>query len=109
MLTVGFPSGRWYDTRLIVRFSVETAIVTGNSVKDKTRYHAQLSQYPARHAGCALEVGPDEWRAPGFYQLLTALVVPRPVDFDDLEERSAHLAPYFYFNLMARRIRLDRR
>jgi hypothetical protein len=27
----------------------------------------------------ALEVGPDEWRAPGFYHLLTALVVPRPV------------------------------
>jgi hypothetical protein len=36
----------------------------------------------------ALEVGSDEWRAPGFYQLLTALVVPRPVDFDDFEERS---------------------
>ena len=26
-----------------------------------------------------LEVGPDDWRAPGFYQLLTALVVPRPI------------------------------
>ena len=28
---------------------------------------------------CPLEVGPDDWRAPGFYQLLTALVVPRPI------------------------------
>jgi hypothetical protein len=27
----------------------------------------------------ALEIGPDDWRAPGFYQLLTALVVPRPI------------------------------
>jgi len=34
---------------------------------------------PPATLDCALEVGPDEWRALGFYQLLTALVVPRPV------------------------------
>jgi hypothetical protein len=27
---------------------------------------------PPATLDCALEVGPDEWRAPGFYQLLTA-------------------------------------
>ena len=51
MLTVAFLSGRWYDTRHIGRFSAKTAIVTGQSIKDKTLYHGQLSQCPARHAG----------------------------------------------------------
>ena len=49
----------------------------------------------------ALEVGPDEWRAPGFYQLLTALVVPRPVGWiSTISKRVRNLAPYSYFNLM---------
>ena len=44
-----------------------------------------------------LEVGPDDWRAPGFYQLLTALVVPRPVGwiFHNFGERSAQRRTLF--------------
>src|ERR1700719_4533942 len=51
---------------------------------------------------CALEVGPDDWRAPGFYQLLTALVVPRPIGWIStiLESGVRNVAPYSYFNLM---------
>src|ERR1700730_9537558 len=49
-----------------------------------------------------LEVGPGDWRAPGFYQLLTALVVPRPIGW--ISTISAvgvpNVAPYSYFNLM---------
>jgi hypothetical protein len=57
---------------------------------------------PPATLDCALEVGPDEWRAPGFYQLLTALVVPRPVGWISTISKSGvrNLAPYSYFNLM---------
>jgi flavin reductase (DIM6/NTAB) family NADH-FMN oxidoreductase RutF len=50
----------------------------------------------------ALEVGPDDWRGPAFYQLLTALVVPRPVGWISTISRRGvrNLAPYSYFNLM---------
>ena len=27
----------------------------------------------------ALEVGPGDWQGPAFYQLMTALVIPRPI------------------------------
>jgi flavin reductase (DIM6/NTAB) family NADH-FMN oxidoreductase RutF len=49
-----------------------------------------------------LEVGPDDWRAPGFYQLLTALVVPRPIGWISTisESGARNVAPYSYFNLM---------
>ena len=49
-----------------------------------------------------LEVGPDDWRAPGFYQLLTALVVPRPIGWISTISESGvrNVAPYSYFNLM---------
>jgi flavin reductase (DIM6/NTAB) family NADH-FMN oxidoreductase RutF len=59
---------------------------------------------PPATLDCALEVGPDEWRAPGFYQLLTALVVPRPVGWISTISKSGvrNLAPYSYFNLMGR-------
>ena len=51
---------------------------------------------------CPLEVGPDDWRAPGFYQLLTALMVPRPLGWIStiLESGVRNVAPYSYFNLM---------
>src|ERR1700726_3992406 len=51
---------------------------------------------------CPLEVGPDDWRAPGFYQLLTALVVPRPIGWISTISESGvrNVAPYSYFNLM---------
>jgi flavin reductase (DIM6/NTAB) family NADH-FMN oxidoreductase RutF len=51
---------------------------------------------------CPLEVGPDDWRAPGFYQLLTALVVPRPIGWISTisESGERNVAPYSYFNLM---------
>jgi len=50
----------------------------------------------------ALEVGPDDWQGPAFYQLLTALVVPRPIGWISTVSRSGvrNLAPYSYFNLM---------
>ena len=49
-----------------------------------------------------LEVGPDDWQAPGFYQLLTALVVPRPIGWISTISESGvrNVAPYSYFNLM---------
>ena len=55
---------------------------------------------PLAPLDCALEVGPDEWRAPGFYQLLTALVVPRPVGWISTISKSGvrNLAPYSYFS-----------
>jgi flavin reductase (DIM6/NTAB) family NADH-FMN oxidoreductase RutF len=50
----------------------------------------------------ALEVGPEDWQRPAFYQLLTALVVPRPIGWISTVSRSGvrNLAPYSYFNLM---------
>jgi flavin reductase (DIM6/NTAB) family NADH-FMN oxidoreductase RutF len=50
----------------------------------------------------ALEVGPDDWQAPGFYQLMTALVVPRPVGWISTISAAGvpNVAPYSYFNLM---------
>jgi flavin reductase (DIM6/NTAB) family NADH-FMN oxidoreductase RutF len=50
----------------------------------------------------ALEVGPEDWRTPGFYQLLTALVVPRPIGWISTISKSGarNVAPYSYFNLM---------
>jgi flavin reductase (DIM6/NTAB) family NADH-FMN oxidoreductase RutF len=57
---------------------------------------------PPATLDCALEVGPDDWRSPGFYQLLTALVVPRPVGWISTISKSGerNVAPYSYFNLM---------
>ena len=50
----------------------------------------------------ALEVGPHDWQGPGFYQLLTALVVPRPIGWISTISQAGvrNLAPYSYFNLM---------
>jgi flavin reductase (DIM6/NTAB) family NADH-FMN oxidoreductase RutF len=50
----------------------------------------------------ALEVGPEDWQRPAFYQLLTALVVPRPIGWISTVSMSGvrNLAPYSYFNLM---------
>jgi flavin reductase (DIM6/NTAB) family NADH-FMN oxidoreductase RutF len=63
---------------------------------------------PASHPGPpadldrALEVGPDDWQGPAFYQLLTALVVPRPIGWISTISASGvrNIAPYSYFNLM---------
>ena len=51
----------------------------------------------------ALEVGPHDWQGPAFYQLLTALVVPRPIGWISTisQDSVRNLAPYSYFNLMA--------
>lgn len=50
----------------------------------------------------ALELGPEDWQAAGFYQLLTALVVPRPIGWISTISDSGvrNVAPYSYFNLM---------
>ena len=69
---------------------------------------SEIDHMPASHDAApadldrALEVGPDDWRGPTFYQLLTALVVPRPIGWISTISRSGvrNLAPYSYFNLM---------
>lgn len=50
----------------------------------------------------ALEVGPDDWQGPAFYQLMTALVIPRPIGWiSTLSAKGVrNIAPYSYFNLM---------
>jgi flavin reductase (DIM6/NTAB) family NADH-FMN oxidoreductase RutF len=50
----------------------------------------------------ALELGPDDWQGPGFYQLMTALVIPRPIGWISTasEKGVRNIAPYSYFNLM---------
>ena len=57
---------------------------------------------PPANLDRALEVGPDDWKGPGFYQLMTALVVPRPVGWiSTISQTGVHnVAPYSYFNLM---------
>ena len=57
---------------------------------------------PPANLDRALEVGPHDWQGPAFYQLLTALVVPRPIGWISTISQSGvrNLAPYSYFNLM---------
>ena len=49
-----------------------------------------------------LEVGPDDFKGRAFYQLMTALVVPRPIGWISTISAKGvnNLAPYSYFNLM---------
>lgn len=49
-----------------------------------------------------LEVGPDDFKGRAFYQLMTALVVPRPIGWISTISAQGvlNLAPYSYFNLM---------
>jgi flavin reductase (DIM6/NTAB) family NADH-FMN oxidoreductase RutF len=57
---------------------------------------------PPRVLDQPLEVGPDDWPERDFYQLMTALVIPRPVGWISTVSLSGgrNLAPYSYFNLM---------
>jgi flavin reductase (DIM6/NTAB) family NADH-FMN oxidoreductase RutF len=57
---------------------------------------------PPRVLDAAIEAGPDDWQERDFYQLMTALVIPRPVGWISTmsPEGSRNLAPYSYFNLM---------
>ena len=50
----------------------------------------------------ALEVAPGDWQGPAFYQLMTALVIPRPIGWiSTISAAGMHnIAPYSYFNLM---------
>jgi flavin reductase (DIM6/NTAB) family NADH-FMN oxidoreductase RutF len=50
----------------------------------------------------ALEIGPEDWQGTAFYQLLTALVVPRPIGWISTISAGGvrNIAPYSYFNLM---------
>ena len=50
----------------------------------------------------ALELGPGDWQGPGFYQLMTALVIPRPIGWISTLSAAGipNIAPYSYFNLM---------
>ena len=50
----------------------------------------------------ALEVGPGDWHGPAFYQLMTALVIPRPIGWISTISAKGvrNIAPYSYFNLM---------
>lgn len=57
---------------------------------------------PPRELDRPLEVGPGDWEERGFYQLMTALVIPRPIGWISTlsAEGARNLAPYSYFNLM---------
>jgi flavin reductase (DIM6/NTAB) family NADH-FMN oxidoreductase RutF len=49
-----------------------------------------------------LELGPGDWEARAFYQLMTALVIPRPIGWISTisEKGISNVAPYSYFNMM---------
>jgi len=49
-----------------------------------------------------LEVGAQDWSRQEFYQLMTALVIPRPIGWISTISASGtnNVAPYSYFNLM---------
>ena len=57
---------------------------------------------PPRVLDKALEVGPEDWGDREFYQLMTALVIPRPIGWISTVSPAGvrNLAPYSYFNLM---------
>src|SRR5215831_1163896 len=90
------------DTRSIGRVSLKAAILASHSTKDKIRFMPSFDDAPPAALDCALELGPDDWPVPGFYQLLTALVVPRPIGWISTISESGvrNVAPYSYFNLM---------
>jgi flavin reductase (DIM6/NTAB) family NADH-FMN oxidoreductase RutF len=77
------------------------AIVDGNPTTSADPMSASHSNPPAE-LDHPLEVGPDDWRGPAFYQVLTALVVPRPIGWISTISTIGvpNLAPYSYFNLM---------
>lgn len=49
-----------------------------------------------------LEIGSDDWSVREFYQLMTALVIPRPIGWISTISAAGvrNVAPYSYFNLM---------
>ena len=57
---------------------------------------------PTRELDRPIEVGPEDWAERDFYQLVTALVIPRPIGWISTVSASGkyNLAPYSYFNLM---------
>src|SRR5258708_23326116 len=80
----------------------KAAIVVRHSTMDKIHFMPSSHDAPPITLDRALEVGPDDWQAPGFYQLMTALVVPRPIGWISTISESGvrNVAPYSYFNLM---------
>ena len=59
--------------------------------------------FPPQHLDSALSIDPSEWARRDVYDLVTSLVVPRPVAWiSTLSETGVrNLAPYSYFNLVA--------
>jgi flavin reductase (DIM6/NTAB) family NADH-FMN oxidoreductase RutF len=57
---------------------------------------------PPRALEGPIEVGPGDWTHQELYQVMTALVIPRPVGWISTvsPEGVRNLAPYSYFNLM---------
>ena len=57
---------------------------------------------PPRAADRPIEVGAEDWAERDFYQLMTALVIPRPIGWISTVSPNGarNLAPYSYFNLM---------
>ena len=57
---------------------------------------------PPRELAASLEVAPGEWAQRDFYQLMTSLVIPRPIGWMSTISASGvrNLAPYSYFNMM---------
>ena len=70
---------------------------------------------PPANLDRALEVGPHDWQGPAFYQLLTALVVPRPIGWiSTISQSGVRNLPLFVLQSDGerpglRRLRLDRR
>ncbi|HEV7801671.1 MAG TPA: flavin reductase family protein [Burkholderiales bacterium] len=63
---------------------------------------AASHEAPPRALDRPLEVGPEDWTTREFYQLMTALVIPRPIGWMSTISANGvrNLAPYSYFNLM---------
>ena len=49
-----------------------------------------------------LDVGPEDFKERDFYQLMTGMIIPRPIGWISTisEKGVANVSPYSYFNLM---------
>src|SRR5271169_6331270 len=90
------------NTAISASSAGKAAIVGPPPNRGKIDYMPSSHDAPPVTLDRALEVGSDDWQAPGFYQLMTALVVPRPVGWISTISASGvrNVAPYSYFNLM---------
>lgn len=71
-------------------------------MNDQTRTTTASHAAPPKSLDRPLEVAPGDWQRQEFYQLMTALVIPRPIGWISTISAAGvrNLAPYSYFNLM---------